>query len=152
MKIAIYVRVSTERQADQGASVEDQIAQIDNWAKRENHTVVQVFREEGASAFDDRRPIFQIMIESALAPDKPFDAIVVHTSSRFYRDNVLRALITRKLERGGIKVISLTQPLPDDASSAYLLENIIGLIDEFQSRENSKHVIRCCLLYTSRCV
>ena len=38
MKIAIYVRVSTERQADQGASVEDQIAQIDNWAKRENHT------------------------------------------------------------------------------------------------------------------
>lgn len=143
MNIAIYARVSTERQADQGVSIDDQINQITKWAEENHHAVIEVYSELGASAFGGSRPVFQKMIEDALSIDRPFDAIVVHSQSRFFRNNYKRAFHEQHLEKSGVAVISLTQPLPEDENTANLIKNVVGIIDEYQSRENSKHVTRC---------
>ena len=144
MKLAIYPRVSTERQAEEGMSIDRQTALMEEWAAHEKHVVVEIFRELGASASEDKhRPVFERMIEKALSPEHPFDAIVVFSLSRFYRDNVARAVLAQRLKRASVRVISYSQPLPEDESLAYLIENIIGLIDEFQSRETSKFTSGC---------
>jgi len=44
--------------------------------------------EAGASATDDRRPVFQRMIGEASVTPSPFEAIVVHSLSRFFRDSL----------------------------------------------------------------
>ena len=44
------------------------------------------FVEPGASATDDRRPVFRRMLEEASRPDRRFDVICVHAFSRFYRN------------------------------------------------------------------
>jgi Resolvase, N terminal domain len=42
--------------------------------------------EPGTPATDDHRPVFQQMIADATQPPAPFDAILVHRRSRFFRD------------------------------------------------------------------
>lgn len=79
MRIAYYVRVSTTRQAENDLSIPDQVRQIRQWATQNNAPVVWEFVEPGASATDDRRPVFQQMIAVALQKPAPFDAIVVHS-------------------------------------------------------------------------
>lgn len=80
MKIALYSRVSTERQVEQGISMEDQEAAMAKWVRENGHVIVEVFREPGASAYslEKRRPVFDRMISAALSPEKPFDIILVH--------------------------------------------------------------------------
>ncbi len=97
--------------------------------------------EPGASALDDRRPVFQQMIEEACRVPRPFDAIIVHSQSRFFRDMVEYALYERRLDRAGVQVVSITQPT-GEGFSGEMLRRMISLFDEYQSRENGKHTLR----------
>jgi hypothetical protein len=64
-RAAVYLRVSTGRQAEQDLSIPDQKAQTRTWATQRGWTVVAEYVEPGASATDDKRPEFQRMIERA---------------------------------------------------------------------------------------
>lgn len=69
MAVALYARVSTVRQAEQDLSIPDQLQQMRDWCRRQGFLVGQEYVEPGASATDDRRPVFQQMIADAtLAP------------------------------------------------------------------------------------
>ena len=81
------------------------------------------------------------MIADASLTPTPYEAVIVHTLSRFFRDAVMSGLYQRKLLKRGIKVISITQPIGED-SAGQLTRGMIGLFDEFQSLENSKHTSR----------
>ncbi|SOY52716.1 conserved hypothetical protein [Cupriavidus taiwanensis] len=145
MRIALYVRVSTDRQAEQGMSMEDQIAACKRWAKEKGHTVVEIFQERGASAFalEKRRPEFDRMIAAALSDAKPFDLIAVHMQSRFYRRNADRELLERQLESKGVHLVTLGQPRPEDETSSFILRNVTGIVDEAQSIASGKRVAEC---------
>ncbi len=143
MRICIYARVSTDRQVVEGMSMEDQLNQIRTWAKNSEFFIIQEFLEPGVSAYDDQRPVFDEMINIATTYPPIFDAIVVHSRSRFYRDNALRELVERKLAKNNVKVISITEPLPEEEAAAQLMRNVVGIMGEWQSRENAKHVLRC---------
>ena len=141
MQAAIYARVSTSRQADNELSIPDQLRQMHEWAQANGHLVVNEFVEPGASAMDDKRPVFQDMIACALQKPAPFQVILIHSFSRFFRDGIEFGVYERKLARNGIKVISVTQPTGED-SAGEMMRRIINLFDEHQSKENSKHTSR----------
>lgn len=141
MKVVIYARVSTTRQADNDLSIPDQLRQMRDWAKANGHIVVMEFVEPGASATDDKRPEFQKMIGAALEKSGPFEAIIIHSLSRFFRDGIEFGVYERKLAKNNVKVISITQPTSDDAGGE-MMRRIITLFDEHQSRETSKHTSR----------
>lgn len=141
MHVAIYARVSTTRQAENELSIPDQLRQLHEWARSNGHLVVQEYVEPGASATDDRRPIFQQMISDAMLKPSPFEAILIHSLSRFFRDGIEFGIYERKLIKNKVSVISITQPTSDD-SGGQMMRRIINLFDEHQSKENSKHVKR----------
>src|SRR5262249_35002702 len=95
----------------------------------------------GASATDDRRPAFQRMLDQATSAERRCDVICVHAFSRFYRNGAEMELTIRKLRKHGVDVVSVTQPTGDDPSQE-LMRQIIGIFDEYTSRENGKNVIR----------
>ena len=64
-RAAIYLRVSTGRQAENDLSIPDQKAQTEAWVAQRGWSVVAEYVEPGASATDDKRPEFQRMIERA---------------------------------------------------------------------------------------
>ena len=86
LRAAIYLRVSTGRQAEHDLSIPDQKAQTEVWVVQRGWSVVAEYVEPGATATDDKRPQFQRMIERACDGENAFDVIVVHSFSRFFRD------------------------------------------------------------------
>lgn len=143
-RAAIYVRVSTVRQAEGELSLPDQVAQCRAYCERQGWMVAEVFSEPGASALDEDRPVFQEMIYKATRVDHPFDAIVVHSLSRFSRDALHSELYVRRLTKVGVRLLSITQDLGTDTGGE-LIRKVLNVFDEHQSRETAKHVHRAML-------
>jgi site-specific DNA recombinase len=127
--VAPYLRVSTGRQAEQDLSIPDQQKQIKAWCDARGWKIVAEYIEPGASALD------------ACDGEKSFSVIVVHSYSRFFRDAYGLEFYLRKLKKHNVRLVSMTQELGDDPGQN-MLRQVIGLFDEYQSRENAKHVIR----------
>ena len=140
-RAAIYLRVSTGRQAENDLSIPDQKAQTESWCKARGWGVVAEYVEPGASATDDKRSEFQRMIERACDGENAFDVIVVHSFSRFFRDAFGLEFYVRKLAKHGVRLVSITQELGDDPAQV-MMRQVIALFDEYQSKENAKHVLR----------
>lgn len=138
--VALYARVATERQVKEGTRLVNQIVSLKEWAAEHEYAVVQVFRETGPG-WGDHREIFRKMIEIACSSEHPFEAILVQTPSRFSRDIHQRELKKRELAKHGVQVIFTSQAFPDCENPAYLLENQLGLMDEFQRCLNSERVM-----------
>lgn len=141
---AIYVRVSTVRQAERDLSLPDQIAQCRAYCDARGWQVVEVFSEPGASALDDDRPAFQELIYKATRIERPFDFVVVHSLSRFSRDSLHSELYVRQLRKADVELVSITQDIGTDTSGE-IVRKILNVFDEHQSRENAKHVHRAMM-------
>src|SRR5262245_57635754 len=82
-RVALYLRVSTGRQAAGDVSIPSQRELTHRYCEARGWVVTEEFVEPGASATDDRRPVFQPMLEQAREPDRRFNVILVHAFSRF---------------------------------------------------------------------
>lgn len=140
-RAALYLRVSTARQAEHDISIPDQRRQGEAWCAARGLTLVDTFVEAGATATNDRRPEFQRMIEAGTTKPAPFDVVVVHSFSRFFRDHFELEFYVRKLAKNGVKLVSITQEMGDDPMHV-MMRQIMALFDEYQSKENAKHVLR----------
>jgi site-specific DNA recombinase len=141
LRAALYLRVSTARQAEHDVSIPDQRRQGEGYCTSRGYRLVETYVEPGASATNDRRPEFQRMIEAGISKPAPFDVVVVHSFSRFFRDHFELEFYVRKLARNGIKLVSITQEMGDDPMHV-MMRQIMALFDEYQSKENAKHVLR----------
>ena len=141
VRVALYLRVSTGRQADSDLSIPDQRRQAKRYCEERGWEIVADYVEPGMSATDDRRPEFQRMIDAATTKPPAFDAIVVHSFSRFFRDQFQLEFYVRQLAKNGVKLVSVTQELGDDPMSN-MIRQIMALFDEYQSKENAKHTLR----------
>lgn len=103
MKVAIYVRVSSDRQAEKELSIPAQVKAIQQYCLEKGWTIANEFIEKGKSAKTDDRPEFQKMIALAKRSNRPFDTVVVHKFDRFSRkrdDHVIyKALLSRQRQR-----------------------------------------------------
>jgi DNA invertase Pin-like site-specific DNA recombinase len=141
LRAALYLRVSTARQAEHDVSIPDQKRQGEAYCEARGYQLVETYVERGASATNDRRPEFQRMIEAGTSRLAPFDVVVVHSFSRFFRDAFDMEFYIRKLAKNGVKLLSITQEIGDDPVHQ-MMRQIMALFDEYQSKENAKHVMR----------
>ena len=65
----------------------------------------------------------------------------MHSFSRFFRDAFGLEFYVRKLAKHGVRLVSITQELGDDPAQV-MMRQVIALFDEYQSKENAKHVLR----------
>src|ERR1700742_2218899 len=140
-RAALYLRVSTGRQADNDLSIPDQRRQAKAYCASRGWEIVADYVEPGLSATDDRRPEFQRMIDAATTKPPAFDVILVHSFSRFFRDQFQLEFYVRRLAKAGVRLVSITQELGDDPMSN-MVRQIMTLFDEYQSKENAKHTLR----------
>ena len=96
-RVAIYARVSTTRQAENDISIPDQLAQARKFCEARGWYVVSEIVDPGASARDDKRPQFQAMMDKACIDPSPFDIVLIHSQSRFFRDTAGYIVYKRKL-------------------------------------------------------
>lgn len=140
-RAALYARVSTGRQAERDLSIPDQKRQLQAYCASKGWTVAHTFVEPGASARDDRRPIFQEMITKALAKPRQFEVIVVLTTSRFFRDATMARVYKHRLTKAGVRVVAVHQEVSDDPMGSFV-EGVFELIDQYESDINGFHTLR----------
>ncbi len=141
LRAALYLRVSTARQAEHDVSIPDQKRQGETYCATRGYQLIETYVEPGASATNDRRPEFQRMIEAGTSKPAPFDIVIVHSFSRFFRDHFELEFYVRKLAKNGVRLVSITQEMGDGPMHV-MMRQIMALFDEYQSKENAKHVLR----------
>ena len=141
LRAALDLRVSTARQAEHEVSIPDQKRQGEAYRQSGSYQLAETYIEPGASATKDRHAEFQRMIEAGTSQPAPFDVVIVHLFSRFFRDHFELEFYVRKLAKNGVKLVSITQEMGDDPMHV-MMRQIMALFDEYQSKENAKHVLR----------
>ena len=73
VRAALYLRVSTGRQAENDLSIPDQRRQAKGYCTSRGWEIVADYVEPGVSATDDRRPEFLRMIDAATTKPPAFN-------------------------------------------------------------------------------
>lgn len=140
MKVALYARVSSERQ-DVDLSISAQLKALREYAARNGYQVIKEFVDEAETGRTTACPAFRQMISLARRPEKPFDIILIWKYSRFARSREDSIVYKAMLRKNGVQVISITEPF-DDTPTGRLLEAMIESLDEFYSDNLSEEVSR----------
>jgi DNA invertase Pin-like site-specific DNA recombinase len=125
---AVYVRVSSEMQLD-GRSLDEQERTCRAFCERNGLEVVKLYRDEAKSASTTDRPEFQRMLADARTG--AFAAIVFYHTWRFSRNTEDGALM-RRLEAGGIRLVSVSEGIDSKTASGKLQRNVTLAIGEYQ--------------------
>ena len=130
MRVALYARVSTERQEQQG-TIASQLDALTRWAREQHHDVVDAYVcvDDGYSGTRLDRPGLDRLRDGAEAG--AFKAALVLCPDRLARKYAYQILILEELERFDVRVIFLDQPLSDDPQ-ARLLTQIQGAVAEYE--------------------
>jgi site-specific DNA recombinase len=131
VKVAIYVRVSSERQAEKELSIPAQMKAIQQYCQENGWIIVTEYIERGKSAKTDDREEFQKMIAMAKRSNRPFDAIVVHKFDRFSRKRDDHVIYKALLNKCGVKVISIIEQTEAETPQDMLLEGMLEVMSEF---------------------
>ena len=126
-----YVRVSDDRQDEY--SPDSQLKKIREYAEKEGYIIPDeyVFYDDGISGKSVRkRASFNQMIALAKEKDHPFDRIYVWKFSRFARNQEESMVYKNLLQKKGVTVKSVSEPIPEGHFGT-LIERIIEWMDEF---------------------
>ncbi|WP_158547545.1 recombinase family protein [Rhodovulum sp. 12E13] len=138
--MAFYLRVSTGPQAERDLSIPDQRRQMKMRCDMEGWKVVGEFKD-ACSAKSDRRPGFQELFQVIEGGGKPFDIVMVHSLSRFFRNAVELELRYQQLRKLGIRLISISEET-DDTPTGRMVRGMFALNDEILSYKISRDVSR----------
>ena len=133
LRAALYLRVSTPRQAEHDVSIPDQRREGEAYCQARGYQLIETYVEPGATATNDRRPKFQKMMEAGTAKPPAFELVIVHSFSRFFRDPFELEFYGRKLAKNGVRLVSMTQELGDDPMHV-MMRQIMALFDEYHPR------------------
>lgn len=142
MRVIIYLRVSSEQQAERQLSIPAQREALERYALEKNWTIIDEFIDEAKSAKNDDRPDFKRMISVAQKSDKQFEAILVHKFDRFSRKRADHVIYKALLKKQGISVISATEHTDPETPHGMLLEGMLEVISEFYNMNLSFETVK----------
>ena len=130
MQVAIYTRVSTERQ-EREQTIESQLAVLRAWVEANGHTLdpEHVFLDEGYSGARLDRPGLDRLRDAV--QDGDVGAVVVLSPDRLARKYVYQVLLLEEFQRAGCQVVFVHRPIGEDPSDQLLLQ-IQGAIAEYE--------------------
>lgn len=130
MKVAMYVRVSTQRQAltqtiEQQLQILSEYSQAHEWPWQEEF----IFRDDGYSGAKLRRPGLDRLRDQIRSAT--FDLLIITAPDRLARNYVHQMLLVEEFERGGCQVEFVDRPMSQDPHDQLLLQ-IRGAVAEYE--------------------
>src|SRR5256885_5314573 len=121
MRVAMYVRVSTQRQA-QAQTIEHQLNRLREQSQRQGWLWCDehIFRDDGYSGASLRRPGLERLREQIR--EGVFDRVMITAPDRLARNYVHQMLLIEELEREGCQVQFVDQPMSRDPHDHLLLQ------------------------------
>lgn len=128
-----YFRVSTDEQATKGQSIETQQKLCQKWAKDNGYIIVSEYKDEGKSATTLNRPALKELL-ARCQEDDSIKAVLVQDTDRLARNTLDHLTIKSLLQKAGIILISISQPMIDSSPEGNLIDTIIASVNAFQSQ------------------
>ena len=130
MQVAIYARVSTQRQAG-AQSTEQQIDRLRAHAEGQGWSLAadRVFRDDGHSGASLRRPGLDRLRDAAAGAR--LDRVLITEPDRLARNHVHQALLVEEPQKHGAQVEFLDRPMGRDPHDQLLLQ-IRGAVAEYE--------------------
>ena len=130
MRAGIYVRVSTQRQA-QADGIAQQLERLQARARQEGWTVAadDLFRDDGFSGASLKRPGLERLRDRAAA--RALDVVLITAPDRLARNYVHQVLLLEELAATGCRVEFLDRPMGQDPHDQLLLQ-IRGAVAEYE--------------------
>lgn len=142
VRAVLYVRVSTEEQAEEGHSIEAQLRVLRDFCARKGWQVVGEYVDAGASGRTLKRPKMQALLQDARATPRSFDVIAVHKLDRFSRSIADTISTLTQLKEIGIGLASATQPIdfttPEGKAMLMMLAVFAEIYIDNLSKETAK--------------
>ena len=130
-RVAIYCRVSTVEQAEEGYSLDEQRRRCIEYCEKEGHEVFKVYEDRGISGKNiSGRPGLKDLLKDS--NDKKFDLVVVWKLNRVSRRLIDILNIVDTLDKNSIAFRSLTESFETETPAGKLQLNIMGAIGEFE--------------------
>lgn len=130
MKTVGYVRVSTDRQADLGVSLEAQEARIRAMATVRGGELAEVIIDGGESAKDLKRPGVERLL--ALVNGGKVDAVIVAKLDRLTRSVKDLCALLELFEKRKVALISVAESLDTSSAAGRLVITIMGAVSQWE--------------------
>jgi len=138
MKVALYLRVSTEDQVKEGYSLEVQREYLESFAKREGYEVFKIYQDNGISGYTKNRPALKDLLQGT--KEKRFGLVLVYKIDRFSRNLKDLLNLVDKLSSYGVGFKSATEPFDTTTSAGKLMLQQLGSFAEFERNRIAERV------------
>lgn len=130
-KVALYTRVSTTEQAEEGYSIDEQENLLNEYCAKYNMQVVKCYSDRGISGKDIKhRPALMELLNDA--SNKKFDMVLSWKINRISRKLCDVLKIVDLLEKNNITFKSYSEPFETSTPSGKMQFQMLALIGEFE--------------------
>lgn len=130
MRTVGYVRVSTDRQADAGASLEAQSERVRAMAVVQGRALDELIVDAGESAKSLERPGMERLL--AMVDTKAVDMVIIAKLCRLTRSVADLAELLRRFERRGVTLVSVADSLDTGSAAGRLVLNIMVSVSQWE--------------------
>ena len=137
--VAIYTRVSTSDQAEEGYSIFEQKRLLEEWCNNKGYDIYRCYSDSGISGKNIKdRPELKALLSDA--EEKKFDMVVSWKINRISRrlSDVLK--IVDILDKNNITFKSYSEPFETDTPAGKMQFQMMALIGEFERETIAQNV------------
>ena len=135
-KVAIYTRVSTDEQAREGFSLENQLERLRSYCKAREWNIAREYIDPGFSGRNTRRPAYKQMLDEM----DQWDAMLVIKMDRIHRNQKNFIIMMETLGKHQKQFISMQESLDTSTAMGRFVMRIIQDIAQLESEQIGERV------------
>lgn len=141
-RAALYVRVSTKRQAETGMSIGDQVSRLSAHCRERGWQIGEIYQDSGYTAKTLKRPALDRLLADAVRKPRAFDLVLAIDNSRLARVTADFLVIQALLTKNSIGLVCLNLP-EGESPEAKLVAGIVASVSQFENAQRARRVQQC---------
>lgn len=137
-KVALYTRVSTVQQVEEGFSLEAQREHLKKFAENNNYKIYKIYEELGRSGKNINRPAFQEMMNDMRT--HKFNKIIVMKLDRISRSVVDLENIIKELHENDCGFESASEKIDTTSAMGLMFTRLLGIFAQFERERISERI------------
>lgn len=131
-RAVIYTRVSTDKQEEEGTSLDVQVTNCLAYARENGIEVIEVFREVYTGSLYRERPLLSKLRQ--MARNREFDVIIINTFDRFSRNQTHQAVLWDEMQHLGISIECVKEKF-DETPAGQFMRSALSFVAEVERQK-----------------
>jgi site-specific DNA recombinase len=142
VRAAIYIRVSSDKQEEDGTSLESQLAACQAYCKEHGYIVVEahIYQDVYTGTEYRYRPGLNRLLKAA--EKKEFDVVVFNSIERLSRKLAHQIIITELLTDNNVSIESVTEDIGDSSPYGQMFRSILSAAGEIELERLKERIDR----------